>query len=132
MILLITYLILFFIVNAWHDADYYNKYVRKKKVNEHISGTALRLMWGIGLIILQYIGLKIDDLWQLLNLVVLCFAVGWTTFDIAYNKFRKLPAFEKGDSAFLDKIPNWLQFFLKVFLLFISIPIVISFINSIS
>ena len=123
MLLFLTYLITLFTVNAWHDSDYYNK------KDEHLSGWIFRVLIVIGFFIFQKIGLQIRDIWDIVNIIILSITTCWITFDIAYNLFIRQKWYFKGSKATLDKMPNWLQFSLKVLLLFISIPIFVSFLN---
>jgi len=122
MILFLAYLILLWSVNAWHDSDYYNK------KSEHLSGAFLSCFIGLGFIAMPDIKL---DFWNILNLVILVFTIRWVVFDIVYNLLIKQDWYFVGSTATLDKMPNWLQFSLKIFLIFISIPIFISFLNQI-
>lgn len=125
MTLFLTYLVTLWIVNAWHDADFYNK------KDAHFSGAALSVLIGVGFLMLNRIGLKIIDIWDLINLIIIIFTIRWVIFDISYNLFIGQKWYFKGTTSDLDKMPNWLHFGLKILLIFISIPILMSFVNQI-
>lgn len=124
MVIFLTYFILLWVVNAWHDADYYNGN------DAHLSGWIFRILIVIGLFIFQKIKLKVRDIWDVVNIVVLSITICWITFDIAYNLFIGQVWYFKGTTSFLDSLfPNWLQFGLKALLLFYCIPVTVSFMN---
>jgi len=124
MILFLTYLILLWVVNAWHDSDYYNK------KDAHLSGALLSCLAVLGLFLFQFINLHIRDTWDVVNLSFVALTLRWVIFDITYNLLIGQKWYYKGSTAKLDKwLPNYVQFGLKVLFLFISIPIFVSFLN---
>lgn len=137
--LFLTYLILLWVVNAWHDSDYYNK------KDAHLSGAFLAILIGLGFFMFQYIGLVIRDSWDVVNLIILTFTIRFVVFPMAYNKFIKprQSLFFIGTTAFMDGgykgenkvllfLSKWIrrsQVPIKIGLLFYCLPVVYAFMN---
>lgn len=109
------YLVVLWVVNAWHDADYYNK------VNTHISGAALACMIVLGLFLMP---IKNADYIDYINLVIVSLSFRWIVFDISYNLMIKQKWYYVGTTSKLDKwLGNW-SFIFKTFFIFLDFPII--------
>ena len=124
MIILLTYIISLWVINAWHDSDYYNK------KDAHISGAFLAAFAIAGLFLLVIIGLTRIDFNDIINLSFLALMLRWIVFDISYNLFIGQRWYYVGQTALMDRvIPNWLQFSMKLACVFFDVLIVKSYIN---
>jgi hypothetical protein len=124
MTLITIYIILLWIANAWHDADYY------KENNAHFSGAVFACLSVLGLFMFSLVGLVIRDFNDFINLVFLTLSLRWIVFDISYNIFISQKWYFTGTTSTIDiYLPNWVQFGLKLILLFFSVLIFASFFN---
>lgn len=114
MILFVLYIISLWFVNAWHDSDYY------KGNDAHISGAFLACLIVVGL----FIPLPLINAWDYFNIAFVALSLRWIFFDVSYNILIGQKWYFTGSTAMLDKIPNWVQFSIKILLLFLCVPII--------